>query len=49
MASRKQYDNRFKAQVGIEAIKNQRTMVQIASDYEVHPSSDRIASDQVTG
>lgn len=38
MASRKQYDNRFKAQVAIEAIKNQRTMAQIASDYEVHPN-----------
>ena len=37
MASRKQHDNRFKAQVAIEAIKNQRTMAQIASDYEVHP------------
>ena len=38
MASRKQYDNRFKAQVAIEAIKDQRTMAQIASDYEVHPN-----------
>ena len=38
MASRKQYDNRFKAQVAIEAIKNQRTTAQIASDYEVHPN-----------
>ena len=38
MASRKQYDNRFKAQVAIEALKNQRTMAQIASDYEVHPN-----------
>ena len=38
MASRKQYDNRFKAQVAIEALKNQSTMAQIASDYEVHPN-----------
>ena len=38
MPRRKQYDNRFKAKVGLEAIKNQRTMAQIASDYEVHPN-----------
>ena len=44
MTRRKQYDNRFKAKVGLEAIKNQRTMAQIASDYEVHPSSERTAS-----
>ena len=41
MARRKQYDNRFKAQVAIEAIKNERTMAQIASDYEVHPNQVR--------
>ena len=41
MARRKQYDNRFKAQVAIEAIKDERTMAQIASDYEVHPNQVR--------
>ncbi len=36
--SRKQYDGRFKAQVAIEAIKNQQTVAQIASHYGVHPT-----------
>ena len=31
MPHRKQHDSRFKAQVAIEAIKNQQTMTQIAS------------------
>jgi putative transposase len=38
MSRRKRYDSRFKAQVGIEAIKNQQTTAQIASEYGVHPN-----------
>ena len=38
MSRRKQYDSRFKAQVAIEAIKNQQTITQIASEYGVHPT-----------
>lgn len=38
MTQRKQYDSRFKAQVAIEAIKNQQTLAQIASQYQVHPN-----------
>ena len=38
MSRRKQYDSRFKAQVAIEAIKNQQTVAQIASEYGVHPT-----------
>ncbi len=38
MSRRKQYDGRFKAKVAIEAIKNQQTVAQIASHYEVHPN-----------
>ena len=38
MRRRKRYDNRFKAEVAIEAIKNQRTIAQIASEYGVHPN-----------
>lgn len=38
MSRRKQYDSRFKAQVAIEAIKNQQTVAQIASEYGVHPN-----------
>jgi transposase-like protein len=36
MVTRKRYDNRFKAQVVLEALKNQRTMAQIASEYGAH-------------
>ena len=38
MNNRKQYDARFKAQVALEAIKEQKTMAQIASEYSVHPN-----------
>ena len=38
MSRRKRYDGRFKAQVAIEAIKNQQTTAQIASEYGVHPN-----------
>lgn len=38
MTKRKQYDNHFKARVALEAIKNQRTIAQIASHYSVHPN-----------
>ena len=38
MSRRKQYTNQFKAQVAIEAIKNQQTVAQIASEYGVHPT-----------
>lgn len=38
MSRRKRYDSQFKAQVAIEAIKNQQTVAQIASEYSVHPN-----------
>ena len=38
MSRRKRYDGQFKAQVAIEAIKNQQTTAQIASEYGVHPN-----------
>ncbi len=38
MSRRKRYDSRFKAQVALEAIKNQQTIAQIASEYGVHPN-----------
>ena len=38
MRNRKQYDNGFKARVALEAIKNERTIAQIASEYSVHPN-----------
>ena len=38
MSHRKQRDGRFKAQVALEAIKNQQTISQIASEYGVNPA-----------
>lgn len=38
MSRRKRYTSQFKAQVAIEAIKNQQTVAQIASEYGVHPT-----------
>jgi putative transposase len=38
MTTRKRYDSRLKAQVALEALKNQQTIAQIASEYEVHPN-----------
>jgi transposase-like protein len=38
MVQRKQYDSQFKATVALEAVKNQKTIAQIASDYSVHPN-----------
>ena len=36
MTIRKNYDSNFKARVVLEAIKNQRTVAEIASEYGVH-------------
>ena len=38
MSSRKRHSNGFKAQVALEAIKNQNTIAEIASEKGVHPS-----------
>ena len=38
MSHKKQRDGRFKAQVALEAIKNQQTISQIASEYGVNPA-----------
>ena len=38
MTMRKRYDSKFKAKVALEAVKNQRTITQIASEYGVHPN-----------
>jgi len=35
---RKTYDDSFKARVALEAIKGERTISEIASQYEVHPN-----------
>jgi transposase-like protein len=35
--TRKQYSPRFKAKVAVEAIRGERTLSQLASQYHVHP------------
>lgn len=38
MTQRKHYDGAFKTRVALEAIKGQKTVNEIASTYEVHPT-----------
>ena len=38
MSVRKRYQSRFKAQVALEAVKNQQTLAEIASEYGIHPN-----------
>jgi len=38
MTTRKSYDSCLKVQIALEALKNQRTIAQIASEYGVHPN-----------
>ncbi|MBI1930401.1 transposase [Candidatus Poribacteria bacterium] len=38
MTPRKQYDARFKAPVALQAVKEQKTIPQIACEYGVHPN-----------
>ena len=38
MRPRQVYDEQFKAKVALEAIKGEKTIAEIASQYKVHPS-----------
>lgn len=38
MRKRKTYDDNFKARVALEAIKGEKTISEIASQFEVHPN-----------
>jgi putative transposase len=35
---RKQYEASFKAKVALEALKGEKTMAQLAGEYDVHPN-----------
>jgi len=37
-AKRRRHDTAFKARVGLEALKGQKTTQQIAAEYDVHPT-----------
>jgi len=38
LKKRKVYDNNYKARVALEAIKGEKTISEIAGQYEVHPN-----------
>ena len=38
MSKRKQYSGAFKAKVALEALKEEKTVAEIASQYQVHPT-----------
>jgi len=37
---RKSYNSKFKAKVALEAIKNEFSITELASKYEVHPNQN---------
>lgn len=37
-SKRKNFSNQYKAKVALEAIKGQKTISQLAKDYQVHPN-----------
>ena len=41
LGMRKTYDGAFKAKVALEAVKGEKTITQIASDFGVHPNQIR--------
>ena len=51
MTTRKQYSPKFKAKLAIEAIRGEKAMSQLASQYHVHPVQisqwKKIATDQL--
>ena len=53
MATRKRYDSRFKAQVVLEALKNNRTIAELASEHGVHANQitkwKRVVLDELPG
>jgi hypothetical protein len=44
---RQQYEAAFKAKVALEAVKGEKTVAQIASEFGVHPNQVRKCKDQL--
>ena len=38
MGIKKQFSDEFKAKVGLEALKGDKTVAELASEYQVHPT-----------
>lgn len=38
MGIKKQFSDEFKAKVGLEALKGQKTVAELASEFDVHPT-----------
>ena len=38
MGIKKQFSDEFKAKVGLEALKGQKTIAELASEFDVHPT-----------
>jgi transposase-like protein len=47
MAIRKTYSERFKGKVALEAVKEEKTIAELASQYEVHPTQVKAWKQQV--
>ena len=39
---KKRYGSKFKSQVALEAIRGDRTIAEIASEYNLHPNEDEL-------
>jgi len=44
---RRHHESAFKAKLALEALKGERTIAQIASEYSVHPNQIRLWRDRV--
>ncbi len=47
MEERKQYPKEFKARVALEAVKGEKTIAELSSEYEVHSNMIAIRINQI--
>ena len=47
MARGRQFGDEFKAKVALEALKGEKTLAQLASEYDVHPSQITVWRNQL--